>query len=94
MRKALLIVGLLLLAALAAKEALACTGFLTGETVLTIKGKGGYVRRLRVCYYDHLGEPLTLSVPATSFCRTSINVPHDNEDRDGDGNEDNEEDGQ
>lgn len=91
MRKLVLIVGLLALAALAAKTALACTGYLTGESVMVIRGKGGYERKIRVCYYDHLGEPLSLSVPATSFCRASINVAHPGEDRDGDGKDDGEE---
>lgn len=87
MRRLLLTV----VAVLASVEvALACTAFLTGERVVTIN-KNGYSRTVRLCYYDHLGEPLVYSVPSHSFCRTTINVPHPGEDRDGDGKDDGEE---
>ncbi len=83
MRKALIVVAVLLLA----RAALACTGYLTGERVVTVK-RNGYERQLRMCYYDHLGDPLVISVPATSFCRNMISVAHPGEDRDGDGKDD------
>ena len=79
-----LLVGL---CGLCADYALACTGFLVREQ--TVKSKrGGYVR---LCYYDHLGDPFIITVPEHRFCAVSINVPHDNEDRDGNGVEDDEE---
>jgi hypothetical protein len=71
-------------------RALACTGYLIGEQVVTVN-KNGYVRTYRLCYYDHLGEPFMTTVPSHSFCRTTINVPHPGEDRDGDGEDDGEE---
>ncbi len=70
--------------------ALACTGYLTGES-LVHTNRNGYVRTQRLCYYDHLGDLYVITVPAESFCRTTINVPHHNEDRDGDGTNDDEE---
>lgn len=72
-----LVIALALLAG--AKTALACTAYLTSEKVVEIKREGGYVRKLRFCYYDHLGDPMMLTVPANSFCSLTINVRHDNE---------------
>lgn len=69
-----------------AQMAWACTGFLTGEQ--TVKTKSG--RYVRLCYYDHLGDPLVVAVPTHAFCKGTISVPHPNEDRDGDGKEDQE----
>lgn len=74
-----------------AKLALACTAFLTHDAVVERKGTGGYSRRIRMCFYDHMGDPFITSVPVHSFCAVTINVRHDNEDRDGDGVEDDEE---
>lgn len=64
--------------------ALACTGYLTGEQVVRLKSG----RDVRVCSYDHLGEPLSITISTVRFCPTMINVKHQNEDRDGDGEED------
>ena len=82
------VVLFLVLWALAATAAHACTGFLVGEQVVKSK-RGGSTR---LCYYDHLGDTFVITVPGHGFCKVSINVPHDNEDRDGDGVEDDEED--
>jgi hypothetical protein len=72
---------------LAATAAHACTGFLVREQLVKSK-RGGYTR---LCYYDHLGDVFVTTVPDYSFCKVSIDVRHDNEDRDGDGVEDDEE---
>jgi len=56
--------------------------------VVTNKKTG---RVIRLCYYDHLGDPLVITVPSHSFCRTTLNVAHPGEDRDGDGKDDDEE---
>ncbi len=85
-RRILLATALLLCASVL----LACTGYLTGEQVVRIE-KDGYVRTLRLCYYDHLGEPQVITVSAERFCPATITVPHHNEDRDGDGRNDDEE---
>jgi hypothetical protein len=82
---------LVVVALLASVEmALACTAYLTGEQVVTVK-RNGYVRNLRLCYYDHLGDPLMVTTTADRFCQTTLSVPHPGEDRDGDGKDDGEE---
>ena len=73
---------------LAASLASACTGFLVNEVRVKSK-RGGYSK---LCYYDHLGDMFVITVPDHSFCKVSIKVAHDNEDRDGNGKEDDEED--
>lgn len=94
MVKRLLIAILIpLILCLTAEALLACTGYLTGEQVVRTE-RNGYVRTLRLCYYDHLGEPMVISISAERFCPATINVPHHNEDRDGDGRNDDEEEGQ
>jgi hypothetical protein len=79
-----------ILAGAGAKLALACTGYLTHQAVIETT-RNGYTRRVRMCFYDHLGEPHIVTVPSHAFCAATINVAHDNEDRDGDGVEDDEE---
>ena len=81
------VVLFLVLWALAATAAYACTGFLVREQVVKSK-RGGYTK---LCYYDHLGDMFVITVPDHGSCKVSINVRHDNEDRDGDGVEDDEE---
>ena len=83
------VVPLLFAWALAATMAQACTGFLVGEQVVKSK-RGGYTR---LCHYDHLGDTFVITVPGHGACKVSIDVRHDNEDRDGDGVEDDEEEG-
>ena len=84
-----LILLLLLSCALAATTAYACTGFLVKEELVRSK-RGGHTR---LCYYDHLGDVFVSTVPSYAFCKVTIDVRHDNEDRDGDGVEDDEEGG-
>jgi hypothetical protein len=80
------VVLVLFLWALAATAAHACTGFLVREQVVKSK-RGGYTK---LCHYDHLGDAFVITVPDYSFCKVSVSVRHDNEDRDGDGVEDDE----
>jgi hypothetical protein len=73
--------------ALAPTAAHACTGFLVKEELVKSK-RGGHTR---LCTYDHLGDVFVTTVPSHAFCKVTIDVRHDNEDRDGDGVEDDEE---
>ena len=84
MKKLLMAVVLLLACA---HVALACAGFLTQEVRVKSK-RGGYTK---LCYYDHLGDLYVKTVADYQLCPVTINVPHPNEDRDGDGKNDDEE---
>lgn len=87
MRKILVLVAVLLGLLLAASAAFACTGYLVGEVPLPAKSG----RRNKLCIYDHMGDTYAITAQANALCKVSINVRHDNEDRDGDGVEDDEE---
>jgi hypothetical protein len=84
MKKLLMAVVLLLACA---QVALACTGFLTSEG--KVKTKSG--RYVKLCYYDHLGDPYITTMEDYRLCPATINIKHHNEDRDGDGENDDEE---
>lgn len=84
MKKVLMAVVIL---AAFARVAVCCTGFFERE--VTVKSKrGGYVK---LCYYDHLGDLYVITVADYRLCPVTVNVPHPNEDRDGDGKNDDEE---
>ena len=86
------LIALIVLAlAVSVNAAYACTAWLKGEALVTVKSQYGLPRTVRMCYYDHLGEPIVLTLPSYSACRVSTAVRHHNEDRDGDGLMDDEE---
>ena len=90
MRRVLAVLATLVL--VGASVAWSCSAWLTGEAVVTVRRNSHSLpRTVRLCYYDHLGEPIILTLPTYSACPVSTNVRHHNEDRDGDGRMDDEE---
>ncbi len=58
---------LVIVLALLAGSAFACTGFLTGSRVSGMS---------RVCYYNHLGDSVAITIKSTQLCPLNFRFPH------------------